>query len=83
VKDHEFSQEVDLTSLVTAKDEQSSQILELLAEKQALDDSVNFLEAYLSADKLPFEQFMKLMRRTEEDRFTCRALLKRSVKLRK
>lgn len=31
VKDHEFSQEVDLTSLVTAKDEQSSQILELLA----------------------------------------------------
>jgi len=40
-------------------------MLELFAEKQALDDSINFLELCFSADNIPFDQFMKLIRRLE------------------
>jgi hypothetical protein len=72
-----MSTDVDLKSLVSTSDEQSERLLDLLVTKQSLHDSANYLESLFSSDKVPFDQFIKLMRRVEEDRFTYNYLLKR------
>lgn len=54
VKSQELNDNVDPLNLVVPADEQSKQLLELMSETKALDESWNFIESKFSEDKITF-----------------------------
>ena len=69
LRHNETSNIHDLSSLVRPKDERSEQILDLTSSLKARDDCINLLETKFNDGELGFEEFMKLVRKMEEEKF--------------
>lgn len=74
------SDEIDIDKVIAAADETSECLIDYVSSAKAWEESANFIESKFVNGEIKFEQFMKHMRKIEEERFMSRAMIKKLVK---
>ena len=69
----------NLSNLIQPVDGISDQILDLITSVKASEDCMVLLEKKFSDGEIPFDEFLKLMKKIEEDKFDNKVLLAKCI----
>eukprot|EP01080_Neovahlkampfia_damariscottae_P007835 gene7835-12309_t len=73
----QHNDELDIDQVVAVSDEQSQQILELVAMDHSIDDAVYYLDKALEKKMIEFDKYIEIVREISKKQFMQKALLKK------
>ena len=69
----------NVAELIKTTDELSEQILDLTSSMKAHEDCLDLLEGKFNSEEISFEEFIKNLRKIEEDKFEEKVLLAKCI----